>query len=354
MKKLIPSLVFALLLCLAIPTNIANAETGYQMILPGLTNTTAAVLPEDGNDYVAEMPSPDTENIYFNFTVPSNTSRFYSLTVKNISMGGSIDVYIESLAGEELFRNTYISSNSSYDLNYKLNPGATYIIRIYNRYKTTGNIKLNLSYRDDTEYDTKELATVLKTNKSQLHSIDGSLDTDYYKFIPESTATYEFYFKNLSVNSSCSYYVYASSEEILYDRSYLYQNDETNAAIKLNAGDTYYIAVSSKYNSPYTGNYKVSVNQISPSRVKTIKVKKTGSYTAKVTWSAATAKTGYEVQVSNSKKFKTYDSYTTTDKSMNLSYYRKGTFYVRVRSYKTIGNTKYYGKVSSVKSFKNK
>ena len=55
------------------------------------------------------------------------------------------------------------------------------------------------------------------------------------------------------------------------------------------------------------------------------------------------------MQVSKSKKFKTYDSYTTSDKNYNV-YRTKGTYYIMVRSYKQIGNTKYYGSFSSVKA----
>ena len=68
-----------------------------------------------------------------------------------------------------------------------------------------------------------------------------------------------------------------------------------------------------------------------------------------VNWSKASDCTGYEMQVSKSKKFKTYDSYTTSDKNYNV-YRTKGTYYIRVRSYKQIGNTKYYGSFSSVKA----
>lgn len=68
--------------------------------------------------------------------------------------------------------------------------------------------------------------------------------------------------------------------------------------------------------------------------------------------------TGYEIQYSTSKKFKSakkvtiksYKTSTTTLKKLKA----KKTYYVRVRTYKTVGKTKYYSNWSNYKSKKTK
>ncbi|MBQ9965487.1 MAG: fibronectin type III domain-containing protein, partial [Clostridia bacterium] len=70
--------------------------------------------------------------------------------------------------------------------------------------------------------------------------------------------------------------------------------------------------------------------------------------------------TGYEIQYSTSKKFpksttktKTINSYKTT-RSTIKGLKAKRTYYVRVRTYKTVGKTKYYSAWSKYKSVKTK
>lgn len=85
-----------------------------------------------------------------------------------------------------------------------------------------------------------------------------------------------------------------------------------------------------------------------------VKSKKKNQITVK--WKKDSTVTGYEVQYSTS----SYFWYTTTKTvkkatSKNLTgLTRKATYYVRVRSYKTIGGTKYYGAYSNIKNAKVK
>lgn len=80
------------------------------------------------------------------------------------------------------------------------------------------------------------------------------------------------------------------------------------------------------------------------------------SKTFKVTWSKNTKASGYQVQYAASSSFsgaktKTYSGYNSVTKS--ISGLTKGrTYYVRVRAYKTAGNTKYYSAWSTVKKIK--
>ena len=72
----------------------------------------------------------------------------------------------------------------------------------------------------------------------------------------------------------------------------------------------------------------------------------------------STQVTGYQIQYSTSKKFtsaktKTINSYKTISATIK-SLKAKKTYYVRVRTYKTVGKTKYYSAWSSAKSKKTK
>jgi len=73
----------------------------------------------------------------------------------------------------------------------------------------------------------------------------------------------------------------------------------------------------------------------------------------------STQVTGYQIQYTTDKKFKksvkttTVSSYKTTSKKISKLSSRK-TYYVRIRTYKKVGSTKYYSGWSTVKSVKTK
>ena len=72
----------------------------------------------------------------------------------------------------------------------------------------------------------------------------------------------------------------------------------------------------------------------------------------------ATQTTGYQLQYSTSSKFKGAKTVTitknkTTSKKISKLKAKKK-YYVRVRTYKTVGKTKYYSSWSKVKSVKTK
>ena len=76
----------------------------------------------------------------------------------------------------------------------------------------------------------------------------------------------------------------------------------------------------------------------------------TSSKKIKVAWSKDTTATGYQVQYSTSSKFsKATTKWITSNKTTSYSFSAnvKNTYYVRVRSYKKVGKTYYYGSYSS-------
>lgn len=107
------------------------------------------------------------------------------------------------------------------------------------------------------------------------------------------------------------------------------------------------IGAKSDYVKTVTNPKQISVKSLTASAKKSITVKL-----------GSTVCSGYQIQWSTSKNFSSnYKTVTvgksTTKKTIKTARSKKK-YYVRVRAYKTLGNTKYYGKWSTVKSIRTK
>jgi hypothetical protein len=107
----------------------------------------------------------------------------------------------------------------------------------------------------------------------------------------------------------------------------------------------------------YTGTITKTFN-IVPKKATLSKVTSPKTKTVKVTWKKDSQATGYQIVYSTSSKFKSSKSVTVTKNSTTsktISKLTKGkTYYVKVRSYKTIGGKKVYGAYSTVNKVKCK
>lgn len=108
------------------------------------------------------------------------------------------------------------------------------------------------------------------------------------------------------------------------------------------------------YKGSYTGT-KTLYFKIYPPKTTLSTVATSGSKALKITWAKkSTQVTGYQIQYSTSSKFasgnktKTVSSYKTTSTTIK-SLTAKKTYYVRVRTYKTVGGKTYYSSWSNVK-----
>ncbi len=118
---------------------------------------------------------------------------------------------------------------------------------------------------------------------------------------------------------------------------------------------TYKVTIKMKgsYSGTKTLTYKIDPPKSSVSKITAGKKALTVSVAKK-----STQVSGYQIQYSTSKKFtsaktKTISSYKTTKATIS-SLKAKTTYYVRVRTYKTVGKTKIYSAWSSAKSMKTK
>ena len=142
-----------------------------------------------------------------------------------------------------------------------------------------------------------------------------------------------------------------------------------NSLMTLNSGSEYKVSYSgnksvgtAKIKITGTGNYNGTITKtfkINPKGTSLKSVKK-GKKSFKATWkkSSKTWTTGYQVQYSTSKKFKkakaaTVKSYKKTKVTVKKLKKRK-TYYVHMRTYKTVKGKKYYSGWSKIKKVKTK
>lgn len=106
-----------------------------------------------------------------------------------------------------------------------------------------------------------------------------------------------------------------------------------------------------------TSNGKKAVCKVTvrPKTNKIIKLKKSGKKSIKITWSKVSETTKYQIYMSK-KKSSGYKRIKTTS-AKTFSFTKKGLkrgrrYYFKIRSYKTVGKTKYYSSYSPIKSVK--
>ena len=106
------------------------------------------------------------------------------------------------------------------------------------------------------------------------------------------------------------------------------------------------------------GNYQGTTSKtfkIVPETVKKLTVKNNGRQKAKVRWKKVSQASGFEIQYATNKSMKKAKTVTVKKTSKVLSKIKKNkTYYVRVRAYKTISGSKFYGSYSGKKSVKIK
>lgn len=85
---------------------------------------------------------------------------------------------------------------------------------------------------------------------------------------------------------------------------------------------------------------------------KITKLKRVNSSYFNITYKKSNGATGYQIRYSHHKNFQNWGDVRTTKLSRKLHTVNSGTIYVRVRPYKKIGKTYYYGKWSPIKKVK--
>lgn len=111
------------------------------------------------------------------------------------------------------------------------------------------------------------------------------------------------------------------------------------------------IKASSKKNyTLYAKWQKVSVSKVSG-----VSAKRTSKSSMKVSFKAVSGAKGYQIVYAKNSKFKSSKTVNLSGKSKKITSLKKGTYYVKVRAYKTDSTgKKVYGKYSTTKKVKVK
>ena len=118
------------------------------------------------------------------------------------------------------------------------------------------------------------------------------------------------------------------------------------------------ITISAAETAQYTKTSKTITVMVNPTGTTLKKLKKGGSGKANVTWKRNKKVTGYQISYSMSSDF-SGEKIKTVKKNKTVKLVlkklkKKKKYYVRIRTYKTVGGRKYYSEWSKAKSLKAK
>ncbi len=284
------------------------------------------------------------------FTAPE--SDFYEFVLSNITDGG-VAIYSDISLSNHIVENDVETGTAK--VAWKLNKGQQYAIVLLNQ--PTKSVNSNLTVKKHTEhkfvYDLKPATT--KENGYEAtycnicyHLKAGTTEKTLYKIksvtLSKTSYTYDGKVKKptVTVKDSKGKKISSSNYTVTYSKG------------RKNVGK---YTVTVKFKNRYRGTVKKTFT-IKPKKtsVSSLAAKKKG-FTVK--WKKVTAQTtGYQIQYSTSSKFKSAKTVTvsknkTTSKTITKLKAKKK-YYVRVRTYKTVGKTKYYSSWSAAKSVTTK
>lgn len=195
----------------------------------------------------------------------------------------------------------------------------------------------------------------IPANGDSAYSIENDTVIDNYRRSGESVSASDFTTTLYAVDYDGSYKypgetVKDGKKSLVKDKDY---NVEYKSNIMPGIGKVI-ITGTGDYRGSKTLNFKIK-----PKKGSVKKAVSPGSRKIKVTWKKDPYITGYQLMTATDKSFgKNKKTYTISKKattSKTVSGLKKGTkYYVKVRSYKKVGETKIYGQFSAVKGVKVK
>ncbi|MCD8148979.1 MAG: BspA family leucine-rich repeat surface protein [Clostridiales bacterium] len=269
-------------------------------------------------------------------TISSVTQSNKTVTVKWSKISGAAGYYVyrSTSSGSGYSKVATITSGSTVswkDTASKSN-GKTYYYKVY---AYSGSVKSSASSYKSIKYMKGTVSSL--TNKStgitvKWSKVSGA--TGYYVYRKASSASSYTKVKTITSASTVSY---------------------TDTAVKSKNGTTYTYYVQ-PYNSSSKGAYATK-KTVRLTGTTLSSVKNSASKKMTVKWSKKSRVTGYQIQYSTSSSFSSGNKTVTvsgaSSKSKVISSLTKNkTYYVRIRTYKTVSGTKYYSAWSSKKSVK--
>ena len=207
----------------------------------------------------------------------------------------------------------------------------------------------------------KYTATVTLSDKTNTTWADGS--TDDLKLTWEiGKASNTITVKNVTKTTSTKAQTVKLGAKAKENAKLTYKSDNKSVKVDKNGKVTIAknfvgkatITVTAAPTKTYKATTKKVTVTVNPAKVKLTSVKNYKGKKLKASWKKNTKVTGYQVQYSTSSKFKsaktvTVKGYKSTSKTIT-KLTKKKKYYVRVRTYKTVGKTNYYSGWSGAKS----
>lgn len=244
MKKIKSIITIVLLLTFLFSVNV-HADSTYILIAGGQSKASAPTIKLN-QEYASSLSG--SEELYFKFTTPSQKA-FFDFYAKNINIDCWPDtVHFNLMDGvNEIMSKHQRGYGDEATNNIPLNPSTTYYINVYNNRPSDklGNFKFKISYKYDYESDTKEQAKSVNLDTLVTRSLDGKDDVDWFKIKTSSYSKYDFYAKNISIDTSydmTSFTIYDSLNNRIEKYNICY-NDSKLKTVTLSPNTIYYIEV---------------------------------------------------------------------------------------------------------------
>ena len=299
------------------------------------------------------------------------------VSVDEVEQGWKISVFpVDSASAIASYSVSTIGSFKTQTLSYP--KGKQYFIKVEAVNPYSGNAPVYQTYHisvvDATNSKNWEVenggtdfksATSIADSKAYYGNIGYSADKDYFKYSVLAAGKVKINFSRIDSELDGKGFKYELKKPSGVTVVSNTVNDVTSASSTVTlAKGTYYLVVSAvsnafNYAPDSSVDYNVKLTFTTLSTPTLSKVAQNGAKTLKATWKQSADVTGYELQYSTVKTFKSSVK-SAKIKSNKTVYYNikklaaKKAYYVRIRTYKTMNGKTYYSNWTSAKSAKTK
>ncbi|MBQ7956820.1 MAG: hypothetical protein IJ279_02190 [Clostridia bacterium] len=268
MKKISKVISIFMAAVLALSVFAVSTSAIATELTAGNTKETATNIPSFGTEYTSTL-SKAGEQDWFKFTTLSEDA-YYTIALENYNIPGhGVGEFGATLYVYDEYNKQIVYNNSQNRPNstVQLEKNMTYYIKVVaasGNPTSTGNYEILISYKLDPVSNVREEATKININNDYTHSLDGTGDTDWFKFTTLSEdAYYTIALENYNIPGhgvgefGVNLYVYDE-----YNKQIVYNNSQNrpNSTVQLEKNMTYYIKVVAASGNPTsTGNYGFSI-----------------------------------------------------------------------------------------------
>ena len=357
-KKLLGKRIVTFVLALAVlfTTCVPPQEVKADTSLPTATNTTIAKARALTFDSSNSENMSNSDNLrYYKFSL-SGASELIVKGTRDYWYGGSCTVYDADQTALYSF-----TLGSSFSESVYLT-GGQYYLKIDSADNVNFTVSKNGLKESFAETQTKNndiisKASVIDLKKKYKGVLAANDSLDYFKFKVPAKGKINFSTLN-STDNAVKYLFYDKNLNLVYS-FYLNAGKKATQPFTLAAG-TYYLAVTQNTEGYAVGSYNFTIDYSAsaPKKPTLSPLQNKSGKKLVVKWKKVSGISGYEIQYSTNKKFKsgvTKKNVASNKTSATYTNLKKNkTYYVRMRSYVKVDGKKVYSSWSAVKNIKIK